>query len=181
MQRWVFGLTTGLLLVFVAAGCGGTETVTETKTVTSAAATATGLGPPALYVQFGHIKSLTPKGDHYEMRFDPAWILSGVTANTAAAEDGAVDPGQPVPNDNYVVDEGHRLLTYLVPDNARVTVLAYGNNPGGEWAPTQITVSELAQIVDGESSLELFEPLETGVWLTVHVDTVRRIVQEYKP
>ena len=44
------------------------------------------------------------------MRFDPAWFLSGDTANTAAAEDGAVEPGQPVPNDNYVVEEGHRLL-----------------------------------------------------------------------
>ncbi len=114
------------------------------------------------------------------MRFDPAWVLSGVTANTAAAEDGAVEPGQPVPNDNYVIEEGNRLLTYLVPDNARVTALAYSQY-GGDWAPAQITVSELAGIVDGESSLELFEPLETGIWITVHVDTVRRIVQQYKP
>lgn len=37
---------------------------------------------------FGHISSLTRKGDQYEMRFDPAWFTSGVTANTAAAEDG---------------------------------------------------------------------------------------------
>ena len=27
------------------------------------------------------------------MRFDPAWFLTGITANTAAAEDGAVAPG----------------------------------------------------------------------------------------
>jgi hypothetical protein len=39
---------------------------------------------------------------------DPAWFLSGVTANVAAAEDGVVTAGQPVPNDNHVVNESHR-------------------------------------------------------------------------
>src|SRR5581483_1061011 len=64
---------------------------------------------------FGHIHSLTRRGDQFELRFDPAWFLSGVTANAAAAADGAVEPGQPVPNDNYVVDESHRLYTYVLP------------------------------------------------------------------
>src|SRR6266540_3523618 len=75
---------------------------------------------------YGHVKSLERTGDHFELRFDPAWFTSGLTANTAAAEDGAVEPGQPVPNDNYVVDEGHRLLTYRVAANAHVTVLTKG-------------------------------------------------------
>jgi hypothetical protein len=75
---------------------------------------------------FGHIKSLERSGDHYLLRFDPASFTSGVTANTAAAEDGAVEPGQPVPNDNYVVDESDRLLTYLVPETANVTILTTG-------------------------------------------------------
>ena len=60
---------------------------------------------------FGHIASLQQRNGRYEMRFDPAWFTSGVTANTAAAEDGVVEPGEPVPNDNYRIDEGHRLLT----------------------------------------------------------------------
>ena len=37
---------------------------------------------------FGHIATLTPDGDGYRMRFDPAWFTSGETANDAAAEDG---------------------------------------------------------------------------------------------
>ena len=66
---------------------------------------------------FGHISALgITSGDAYQMRFDPAWFTSGVTANTAAAEDGVVEPGEPVPNDNYRIEEGHRLLTYVVPD-----------------------------------------------------------------
>lgn len=111
-------------------GAGGTKTVTETTTVTSPATTKTLLGAPGERLEFGHIKSLTRKGDHFELRFDPAWFLSGETASKAAAEDGAVEPGQPVPNDNYVVEEGHRLLTYPVPGDAHVTVLTRRRRPG---------------------------------------------------
>ena len=79
---------------------------------------------------FGHIRSLVRRGDHYVLRFDPAWFTLGETANTAAAEDGAVEPGEPVPNDVYVIDESHRLLTYLVRPGAHVTVLV--NNADGD-------------------------------------------------
>ena len=159
-------------------GCGGTETVTETVTVPSTVKD--GPGPPRTRVEFGHISSLTAEGGQYRMRFDPAWLLSGVTANDAAAEDGAVEPGEPVPNDNYVVDEGHRLLTYLVPDTARVTVLTRNGDPA-QLGATPISVAELAEIIDGTSSIELFEPLDTGVWITFDIDTVSAIDQQYKP
>ena len=128
---------------------------------------------------FGHIKSLIPQGDYFEMRFDPAWFTSGETANTAAAEDGAVEPGQPVPNDNYVVEEGHRLLTYIVPATAKVTVLTRGGpGPLGE---TPITVSELERIVNGGKHRPLFEPLESGVWIRVHIDSACSLDQQYRP
>jgi hypothetical protein len=165
----VFGLAIAFVVAIVAAGCGSTRTVTETTTVTTTATATetttatspTGLGPPAERVQFGHIQSLTRKGDHFEMRFDPAWFLSGETANITAAEDGAVEAGQPVPNDNYILEEGHRLLTYLVPDEAHVTVLTKDGD-AAQLGATPITVSELAQIVQGTSSLELFEPSGDG-------------------
>lgn len=88
----------------------------------SAAASSTAAPRPCGDVAlYGHMKSLTPKGDHFEMRFDPAWFLSEVTASRAKLEDtGSSD----VPNDNYVVEEGHRLLTYLVPATADITVLS---------------------------------------------------------
>jgi hypothetical protein len=188
VQRSVFGLAIAFVVAAVAAGCGSTRTVTKTTTVTTAATTTvtttatskTGLGPPDERVQFGHIQSLTRKGDHFEMRFDPAWFLSGETANITAAEDGAVEAGQPVPNDNYILEEGHRLLTFLVPDEAHVTVLTKDGD-AAQLGATPITVSELAQIVQGTSSLELFEPLETGVWIRVTVDTVHTIDQQYQP
>lgn len=129
---------------------------------------------------FGHIASLKREGDGYRMRFDPAWFTSGVTANEAAAEDGVVEPGEPVPNDNYRIEEGHRLLTYLVPADAEVTVLTREGDPAN-FGSTPVTVDELAQLVDGQTPLELYEPLDTGVWIGVKIDTVCSIDQQYVP
>jgi hypothetical protein len=130
--------------------------------------------------EFGHIDSLKRDGDGYRLRFDPAWFTSGVTANEAAAEDGAVEPGQPVPNDNYVVDEGHRLLTYLVPADARVTVLTRHGDPAN-FGATEVGVDELAELVDGQKPVDLFEPLDSGVWIRFDVDTVCSVEQQYVP
>jgi hypothetical protein len=166
-------LYVGAVLVLVlAAGCGGSKTVTRTVTVDSAAKR--GVGAPLEHVEFGYLKSLERKGAAYELKFDPAWFLSGETANTAAAEDGAVAPGEPVPNDNYVVDEGHRLLTYRVPPDAKVTVLV----DGPESEP--ITVAELAQIVDGNHK-PLWEPIDTGFWIRYRIDTITSLDQQYRP
>lgn len=127
---------------------------------------------------FGRVSSLTLEGDAYEMRFDPAWMTSGVTANTAAAEDGVVAPGEPVPNDYYEIDEAHRLLSYLAPRDTPVTVLT---NDGTGFVSTPITVAELAELVAGGTPIELFEPLDTGFWIRVHVDTVCALDHQYKP
>ena len=130
--------------------------------------------PAGQMVLYGHIKKLVRKGGHYELRFDPAWFTSGVTASRAAFEDtGSSD----VPNDNYVV-ESHRRLTYLVPTSARVTVLT--NNAKG-IASTPIRVSELARIVNGGKHRKLFEALDSGVWIRVRIDTVQELDQQYRP
>ena len=162
------------LLLALAAGCGGTKTVTVTRTVTVDSTAKEGVGPPGETVQFGYVKSLTKKGSSYELRFDPAVFLSGETANVAAAEDKAVEPGEPVPNDHYVVDEGHRLFTYRVPPGAGLTVVVGGpkNIP--------ITVAELARIAAGEQTAPWF-PIASGFWLRAHLDTVVSLDQQYRP
>jgi len=132
--------------------------------------------PAGQMVLYGHIKKLTRKGSRFELRFDPAWFTSGVTASRAALEDtGSSD----VPNDNYVVEEGHRLLTYLVPTTAHVTVITGGYEKAIAWTP--ITVFELARIVNGGKHRKLFEGLDSGVWIRVHIDTVRELDQQYHP
>lgn len=166
---------TALVLAAVAAGCGSTTTVTRTV-------------PPAPSATgdqriFGHIKSLQLKSGHYELRFDPALLVGGVTGNVAQAEDtGTVcEPSAcpPVANDNYVIDEGHRVLVFIVPADVHGTVLIKGGTNG--FLGTSIAASQLAQLVAGSSSLQLFEPLSTGVWILVHSDTVRTFAQQYHP
>ena len=75
---------------------------------------------------------------------------------------------------------GLDLLTYLVPADTHVTVLTRQGDPAG-FGATPITVAELAQLVDGQSPVELFEPLHTGVWIRVNVDTVCALDQQYQP
>ena len=129
---------------------------------------------------FGHVHSVTRTGSGYEMQFDPAWFTSGVTANKAAAEDGAVEPGQPVPNDNYRVEEGHRLLTYLVPADAE------GHRSDAPGRPCELRVDAdhgraARRDRRREEPVELFEPLDTGVWIRIDGDTVCTLDQQYQP
>jgi hypothetical protein len=138
---------------------------------------------PRQNVLYGHITSLTRRGGHFEMRFDPAWFLSGVTAHRAAVEDGVIRPGDPVPNDNYIVEEGHRLLTYVVPTSAQATVLT--RHGVGPIPATGITVSELAQIVKGRNPKhrQLTEP-KAGFWIRIgdrYPSPVLSLDQQYQP
>ena len=133
--------------------------------------------------QYGHIKSLSRKGARYVLRFDPALWLSGITAQRAAVEDKAIRPGEAVPNDYYIVDESHRLLTYLVPATARVTVLtAHGRVTA--FGATPVSVAELAQLLKGKHPrrLRLTEP-EAGFWLRIVTSsgTVTALDQQYQP
>ena len=147
----------------------------------AAASTASAATPACSNVtrQYGHITALSRTGGHFELRFDPAWWLTGVAAERAAAADGAIQPGEPVPNDYYIVDEGHRSLTYIVPATARVTVI------GRSVRPTAITVAELSQIVKGRNPRhrQLLEP-KAGFWIRVgtgYPGAVLSLDQQYQP
>jgi hypothetical protein len=173
-------LLAAVLVALLSMGCGSTKTVT--KTVTVVRTTASELQPPREVVLYGHIDSLTPKGQGFELRFDPAFLLTGATAQRAAVEDGVLEPGEAVPNDNYTRDESHRLLTYTVPSTASATVLI---NPGtGGIRSTAVPVSELARIIRGENPRRraLFGPVKSfGFWIRTRIDAVRSLDQQYRP
>jgi hypothetical protein len=162
------------LALLLLTACGSTKTVTKTVTVSSTAKS--GAGSPRQVVEFGYIKSLEPNGGGYEMRFDPAWLLTGKTASQAALEDtGSSD----VPNDSYVVNESTRAYSFIVPANAHVRVLTAGSNLNG----TPITVAQLAQLAAGKNPFPkpLFEPISTGFWISIRNDTVDSLDQQYHP
>ena len=127
---------------------------------------------------FGYVRSLTRFRDHYLLRFDPALFLSGETANQAAAEDGAVPKGQPVPNDNYVVNESRRTYLYTVTRSTRIRVLLRGRNI---TVGSPVSASTLAQLVHGRRPVRLYEGLESGFWLGVHIDRACSLSQQYRP
>jgi hypothetical protein len=130
--------------------------------------------PPNVF--YGHIRSMTRTGRRFEMRFDPAWWLTGVAAQRAALEDtGSSD----VPNDYYIVEEGHRLLTFVVPAAARVDILT------GAAQHSRISAAELAQIVKGRNPRHrrLFEP-RAGFWIRIgekYPNGAVALFQQYQP
>lgn len=136
---------------------------------------ATPAGQVSLY---GHIASLARKHGRWEMRFDPALLLRGATAEQEAFEQtGSRD----VPNDSVTVDETHRLLTYVVAPTATVTIITQGVNP------TTISVAELSKIVAGKNPAhrKLFgDPKGFGFWIRVgdkYPNPVLTIDEQYHP
>jgi hypothetical protein len=170
-------------MLAVAAGCGAAALLASgavAATPQSAFLPKPPFAGPAQLVRFGNVVSLARAHGRWEARVDPAEFLTGETANHAAAADGVVAPGEPVPNDNYVRFEGHRLLTYLVKPTADVTVVTNDSKTGIRATP--ITVAELAQVVSGHNPRlrPLFEP-RNGFWLRVASDTILALDQQYTP
>jgi hypothetical protein len=117
--------------------------------------------PSGEITYFGHIASLRPKGTRFELRFDPALWLTGVTASRASlADTGSSD----VPNDYFIRDPDHRLLTFLLPRTTPVTVLTRGT------CTTRSSVAALAR-----------SATRAGFWIRVQGDTVRTFDQQYQP
>ena len=127
----------------------------------------------------GEIRFVRRDGDRYLLGLDPSWFTSGVTANVAQAQDQhrtcAPAACPPVDNDNYVVDESHRVLTFVLPAATRGTVLVSSSDR------RRIGAAELARLVAGRSTVKMFEPLQSGVWVLVRIDTVQTFAQQYVP
>jgi len=136
-------------------------------------------GPPPTLVQYGYVRSLVRSGSRYRMRFDPALWLSGATANRAAVEDGAIAPGDAVPNDYYIRNESRKQLTYTVLPGARVTVVTF--SAAGGLRSTRIAVTELAAIVKGRNPKKRTLYGYLGYWARIAGDRVTALDQQYQP
>lgn len=131
-------------------------------------------GPGKQLVLYGHVKSVTRAGKSYRLHFDPAWWLTGVAAERACG-------CKPVANDYYVVDESHRLLTFALRKDARVTMLVRGSHV----STVTVSVDELAQIAQGKNPRhrQLLEP-KAGFWIRVlqtYPSPVVSLDQQYQP
>ena len=152
------------------------------------AALPTAAAPPADQTIYGRPSSIQLAGGRTLLHFDPAFMTSGITANAAyaAAEGRTCRPlaCPPVPNDYFTVDQAHEDLVFVLPAKAFGTVLAQRGGLNGAVPPaTRIDGAQLATIVsEGKApGITLFEPLDSGLWLHLHGDTIRSFAQQYRP
>ena len=182
-------LVTLVGVAFLLAGCavGGskTTTVTVTRTVTSPAGPKK---PPAALAETANVKyfgtpvSITKlDAKRYALEITPKFFLVGVTANVvfAAEQHNACQPLEcgPVEDDRWVIPAGTRTLLFVLPAETTGTVLTLPD-PN---VPTRVTAAQLSGLVGGATTPKLFEPLESGLWLTVDGDTVTSFAQQYQP
>lgn len=172
----------GLLLT----GCavGGSSTTTLTVTTTAAGPTGPNKPPAAeaetAYVKYFGIPVYARKLDakRYVIAIKPENFLVGVTANVAfaASHGNACQPleCQPVEDDRYVVPAGKQNLLFILPAATTGTLLHGGESTGH--------TATAAQLVKHVTDVNYFgSSLASGVWFTVHVDTVTSFAQQFQP
>jgi hypothetical protein len=170
--------------VLVLAGCaaGKTTVSTVTRTVTVQPPQSSTLGAQATRY-FGEISSLTSaNAKQYLLVLKPQSYLVGVTANVAfAAQQGKACaplacPG--VEDDRLVVPAGTQPLTFVLPAKTTGTVLTL---TGTKMHTTTVTAAQLSALFAGAKKPHLVEPLVSGVWLAVDVDTITSFAQQFEP
>jgi hypothetical protein len=174
-------LLTAVAVLLAAAGASHLQAAPSRSQAASPFLPAPPYSGPRQILIYGHVKSVKPKGARFEVRVDPAEYLSGETANRAAIEDNVIPPGDVVPNDHYIREDGHKLLTFKVPAKAHVTVVINNGGTAG-FTTGSISVSELAQIVKGNNPKprKLFAP-RNAFWIRVASDTALSFDQQYSP
>ena len=187
-------VTALLAAAFLLSGCslGGTQTTTATTTrtttvtVTRTVTTPVKPGPPAETSNaqyFGTPVSIAQvDAKRYLLVFKPRFFLVGVTANVVgAAQQGTTCeplacPG--IEDDHWVIPAGSTNLTFILPATTTGTVLTVGKGP---LENTTVTAAQLWALVAGSKTPKLMEPLDSGLWLAVNVDTVTSFAQQFQP
>ena len=201
-------------IVFVLAGCGGdsddgapeaSRTTTTRSTPTSSTPTTTEPGPPVAFPKkgssppeisgdgryFGYIRGAD--ASERTIDFDVAQFFYGDSVQKAAEEDGAVPPGEPVPNDHYERNPDQKVETLQLAQDASV----YAAPPASFLMP-YVARSERLKCERGASPVRCTQlPLTSGaffkateklaakqgipVWVTLREDLVERIDEQYFP
>ena len=138
--------------------------------------------PAGQLVFYGHIKSLTPSGDRYVLRLDPAWLLEGVTA----ARRGGRGPARPASRRRRRLLRPRREPRAAdVPRpalGARTVVTTRPHETAS--ASTRGHVGRARAAVQGGNPRHrklLASPLAYGYWVRVDGDKVRSLDAQYRP
>jgi hypothetical protein len=184
-----FALPTIFLLcgAFTLAACMSESRVQQVRQPSSSPSELSGDGR-----YFGYVKGGTPEPP--TINFDIAQAFFGEEANRAAAEDGLVESGEPVPNDHYQRNPDARAEPLKLASSASVTAAWPASflmqfvtpadrakcreaTPGSD-ACTQIPLSKP---VFFEALMELSGRHGVPAWVTIEDGLVTRIDEQYYP
>lgn len=171
----VRALAASAAILLVAAACGGrgageSDAPEPTQSSTTAA--------PA-DEHFGYIRSVSAAGPAATLAFDEAAFLTGEEAQQAAEKDGAVEPGEAVPNDYYIQNPDKATTTYPIANDARITAKRCPpcrHGKPGELGPF------LASFMNGRQTYaQPYRGKYALYWLTVADGRVVAIDEQYIP
>jgi hypothetical protein len=168
-------------VVVVLAGCGGesgdgTPQASGSTTTTTQATTATRRTPNE---QFGYIRSVSTAGPSATFAFDEAEFLTGKEAQRAAEEDGAIQPGEPVPNDYYIRNPDKSTQTLRIATDAKVTARRCSLCRNGQ--PGNLEDFLASFMKTGQTYADPYRGAEAQYWLTIEDGTVVAIDEQYVP
>ena len=167
--------------VVVLAGCGGesedgTPQASSSTTTTTQATTTTRRTPNE---QFGYIRSVSTAGPSATLAFDEAEFLTGKEAQRAAEEDGAIQPGEPVPNDYYIRNPDKSTQTLRIATDAKVTARRCSLCRNGQ--PGNLEDFLASFMKTGQTYADPYRGAGAQYWLTIEDGTVVAIDEQYVP
>ena len=171
------GLAACAALLLLTSACGGSGHAQESATTESTQVARTTTPPTAEH--FGYIRSVSTAGPATTLAFDEAEFLTGKEAQRAAVEDGAVEPGEPVPNDYYIRNPDKSTKTIPIANDAKITAtrcpLCRHGRPG-ELGPF------LASFMQGRQTYaEPYRGKYGLYWLTIQDGAAVAIDEQYVP
>ena len=163
------------------AGCGGGagEGASPEPTQSQASTQTTSPPAPTPVEHFGYIRSVSTAGPVATLAFDEAQFLTGQEAQKAAEEDGAVPPGEPVPNDYYIRNPDKTTRTLRIANDAEITAKRCQpcrNGQPGRLGPF------LASFMKGRQTYaDPYRGKYSLYWLTIENGEVVAVDEQYVP
>ena len=166
-----------LSLALVAAGCGGGSDKNSVSEPATTQATTTTKSTPDEH--FGYIRSVSTAGPTATLAFDDAQFLTGKEAQQAAEEDGAVEPGESVPNDYYIRNPDKSTRTLRIANQA--TVISVRCSPCREGVHGELGPFLASFMAPRQGYGAPYRGKYGLYWLTIEDGAVVAIREQYVP
>jgi hypothetical protein len=160
------------LVLLSVPGCGGDDADSPKASTTTTA-------KRAAAERFGYIRSVSTAGPTATLAFDQAEFLIGDEAQRAAEEDGAIPPGEPVPNDYYVRNPDTSTETLRVAADAQITARRCSLCRKGQPGDVGDFLASFTR--KGQTYADPYRGAESQYWLTIEDGTVVAIDEQYVP